>query len=208
VPDFSIENRISKKGYTHIAGVDEAGRGPWAGPVVAAAVVFNRRTLPRILRVSLNDSKKLSSNRREALFEVIMGNADVGIGGASVDIIDNINIWQATSLAMRRAIEHLTITPDYSLIDGIHTPLIKCYSEAVVRGDSRSFSIAAASIVAKVTRDRLMRGLGLKYPGYAWHLNMGYGTKAHEEGLKQFGVTVHHRKSYKPIINMLRLSES
>jgi ribonuclease HII len=208
MPDFSLEKEILKKGYTCVAGIDEAGRGPWAGPVFAAAVVLDMKGLPDILRIGLDDSKKLSAKKREALFKIIVDNADVGVGKSCVDEIDDVNILQATFLAMGRALEHLPIIPDYSLIDGANIPSIKCHAEAIVRGDSRSLSIAAASIIAKVTRDHFMKGLSLNYPGYDWHLNMGYGTKTHKEGLERLGVTVHHRRSYKPIINMLSLSES
>ena len=207
MPDFSLESRIARKGYFCIAGVDEAGRGPWAGPVIAAAVIRDRKRLPSSLRSGLDDSKKLSAIKREILFDIILENADVGIGKSSVTEIDRINILQATFLAMRQALENLTQTPDFALIDGNRILPIKYQAEAIVKGDQRSFSIAAASIIAKVTRDRLMAKLSLKYPGYAWEKNMGYGTKAHNEALERLGVTDHHRKSYKPIINILSRQE-
>ena len=205
MPDFTLEDKLSKKGYSCIAGVDEVGRGSWAGPVVAAAVVFYIKRWPNIIRIGLDDSKKLSPKRREGLFNIIQNNADVGIGLASVKEIDQINILRATFLAMDRALENVSITPNYILIDGDKVPPIKYQAEAIVKGDERSLSIAAASIIAKVTRDKLMIKLGLKFPGYAWEHNMGYGTKKHRVGLERFGVTDHHRKSYKPIINILRL---
>jgi ribonuclease HII len=208
MPDFRLEKKFSKNGYTRIAGVDEAGRGPWAGPVVAAAVIFDFNELPNSLRKGLDDSKKLSSIKRNALFDVILENADVGVGQASVDEIDDINILQATFLAMGRALDDLERAPDFALIDGNKIPPIKCAAEAIVKGDGRSFSIAAASIIAKVTRDRIMMGLSLRHPGYGWERNMGYGTKAHIKGLEALGVTEHHRKSYKPIINILSRQES
>jgi ribonuclease HII len=208
MPDFRLEKKFAKKGYTCIAGVDEAGRGPWAGPVVAAAVIFNLNELPNSLRKGLDDSKKLSPIKRHALFDVIIENSDVGVGQASVEEIDDINILQATFLAMGRAVEDLTRPPDFALIDGNKIPPIKCAAEAIIKGDGRSFSIAAASIIAKVTRDRMMTGLSLQHPGYGWERNMGYGTKAHKLGLDALGVTEHHRKSYKPIINILSRRES
>ena len=208
MPDFTLENKLSNKGFSCISGVDEVGRGSWAGPVVAAAVVFCKKKWPKIINMGVNDSKKLSPKRREGLFDIIQNNADVGIGLASVKEIDQINILQATFLAMDRALENLSITPDYILIDGDKVPPIKYQAEAIVKGDGRSISIGAASIIAKVTRDKLMIKLGLKFPSYAWEHNMGYGTKKHRAGLERFGVTEHHRKSYKPIINILKLHNS
>ncbi|MEE2998478.1 MAG: ribonuclease HII [Pseudomonadota bacterium] len=203
MPDFTLESIISRKGYSRIAGVDEVGRGSWAGPVVAAAVVICKKRWPCFIKIGLNDSKKLSPKRREELFNIIQNNADIGIGLASVKEIDRINILQATFLAMDRALGNLSIAPNYCLIDGDKVPLIECEAEAILKGDERSNSIAAASIIAKVTRDKLMIKLGRKFPGYSWEYNMGYGTKKHKEGLEKFGVTKYHRKSYKPIINIL-----
>lgn len=183
-----------------VCGVDEVGRGPWAGPVVTAAVILDPANIP----TGLNDSKKLTAARREGLFEKINASAHVAIGMASVEEIDRINILQATFLAMRRAVEALGVSPAFALIDGNKIPpALVCDARAIVKGDSRSVSIAAASIVAKVTRDRLMCDLSATYPGYAWETNMGYGTKAHQEGLARLGVTPHHRRSFKPIHKML-----
>ncbi len=183
-----------------VCGVDEVGRGPWAGPVVTAAVILDPANIP----TGLNDSKKLTAARREGLFEKINASAHVAIGMASVEEIDRINILQATFLAMRRAVEALDVPPAFALIDGNKIPpALVCDARAIVKGDSRSVSIAAASIIAKVTRDRLMCDLSATYPGYAWETNMGYGTKAHQEGLARLGVTPHHRRSFKPIHKML-----
>jgi ribonuclease HII len=208
MPDFSLETKYFDRGLRSISGVDEAGRGSWAGPVVAAAVVFEKKEWPNIVNIGLDDSKKLSPKRRRDFFDIIQDNADVGVGLASVVEIDQINILQATFLAMDRALGNLQVTPDYTLIDGDKVPPVRYRAEAIVKGDSRSISIAAASIVAKVTRDALMIELGLNFSNYAWERNMGYGTKKHKEGLERFGVTEHHRKSYKPIINILRLQNN
>ena len=208
MPDFSLETKYFDRGLRSISGVDEAGRGSWAGPVVAAAVIFEKKEWPNIVNIGLDDSKKLSPKRRRDFFDIIQDNADVGVGLASVVEIDQINILQATFLAMDRALGNLQVTPDYTLIDGDKVPPVRYRAEAIVKGDSRSISIAAASIVAKVTRDALMIELGLNFSNYAWERNMGYGTKKHKEGLERFGVTEHHRKSYKPIINILRLQNS
>jgi len=183
-----------------VCGVDEVGRGPWAGPVMAAAVILDPQNIP----AGLNDSKKLTALRREALFAEIMACATVSIGAASVQEIDQINILQATFLAMKRAIEGLDIKPHFALIDGPKIPPgLPCQAQAIVKGDSRSLSISAASIIAKVTRDRLMCDLSATFPGYGWETNMGYGTKAHQAGLARLGVTPHHRVSFKPIHKML-----
>ena len=207
MPDFSYEDGAHRQGYRLIAGIDEAGRGPWAGPVVAAAVL-DPAILPAELTSGLDDSKKLSAAKRDELFELIISHADFGIGRAEVGEIDNFNILQATFLAMQRAVEGLSITPDFVLIDGNRIPDISCPAEAVVKGDGKSLSIAAASIIAKVTRDREMKKLGEMHPGYGWERNMGYGTAEHKAGLEQLGVTDHHRKSYQPIINILSRQES
>ena len=203
MPDFSLEAEIYKKGYHNIAGVDEAGRGSWAGPVVSAAVIFLEEKWTKIIKSGIADSKKLPPKRRQDLSKFIKNNAYVGVGLATNQEIDEINILQATLLAMNRAIENLPITPDYNLIDGDKIPPNNLNASAIVKGDGRSLSIAAASIIAKVTRDKLMIELGRSFPSYAWEFNMGYGTKKHIEGLRMSGVTEYHRKSYKPIINIL-----
>jgi len=206
VPDFSFE--LSKSG--RIAGVDEAGRGPWAGPVVAGAAILNPKTLPQELINGLDDSKKLKAEKREALLlRLEASDAVLGIGIASAAEIDELNILQATMLAMRRAVADLGEAPDYALIDGNRVPDgLACAAEAVVKGDGRSLSIAAASIVAKVSRDRMMAELDRQYPGYGWAANAGYGTKAHQEGLALLGVTPEHRKTFAPIRKMLSPEDS
>ncbi|MXU64848.1 ribonuclease HII [Oceanomicrobium pacificus] len=183
-----------------VCGIDEAGRGPWAGPVTAGAVILDLDRLP----AGLNDSKKLSPARREALFDEIRATAICGIGAASVEEIDRLNILQATYLAMRRAVAALPVTPRFALVDGNRMPPdLPCPGLPVVKGDARSLSIAAASILAKVSRDRAMAELSQQHPQYGWERNAGYGVKAHQEALKIYGVTPHHRRSFKPIHNML-----
>lgn len=183
-----------------IAGVDEVGRGPWAGPVMAAAVILDPNHIP----AGLDDSKRLTEARRDRLFAEISETAQIGIGSASVAEIDDINILQASMLAMERAIAALPQVPDLALIDGNRLPRrLPCPAEAMVKGDGRIASIAAASIIAKVTRDRLMTRLAKTHPGYGWETNRGYGTKAHRVGLFCHGVTPHHRRSFKPIHNIL-----
>ncbi len=196
-PDFSFENTAP---LLPVCGVDEAGRGPWAGPVVAGAVVLDRNNYPQ----GLNDSKKLSHKKRTELFAQIVETADYGIGIASVQEIDQLNILQATYLAMRRAVQNLQTVPSFALIDGNRIPPdLQCNAQSIVKGDGKSLSIAAASIIAKVTRDRIMFDLSKQFPGYGWESNAGYGVKAHQEGLNRLGVTPHHRVSFKPIHKML-----
>ena len=196
-PDFSFEDSCL---MLPVCGVDEAGRGPWAGPVVAGAVILDRSCVP----AGLNDSKKLTAKRRDVLFDLITDTALVGVGIANVQEIDEVNILQATFLAMRRAVENLPQGPSHALIDGNKIPPgLNCESQAIVKGDGRSLSIAAASIIAKVTRDRIMVSLAQQFPGYGWERNAGYGVKAHQEGLQRLGVTPHHRVSFKPIHKML-----
>jgi len=178
-----------------VAGVDEAGRGPWAGPVVAAAVVLDRaRVLP-----GLNDSKKLTEAARERLFDPIIISAGHGIGMASVAEIDSLNIHWATMLAMQRAVAALGLAVDHVLVDGNKLPRWNQSATAIVKGDAKSLSIAAASIIAKVTRDRMMLALDAECPGYGWARNKGYGTADHARGLAALGVTAHHRRSFAPV---------
>lgn len=207
MPDFEFENKHPSQ---IIAGVDEAGRGPWAGPVVAGAVIIKDQKLNDILLSGLNDSKKLTSTKREILYEQLfaaqnLGLVAIGIGQASVAEIDELNILQATFLAMKRAIENLPEKPDFALIDGNQIPKnLCCRCQTVIKGDAKSYSIAAASIIAKVYRDRLMSDLAKQYPFYAFEKNAGYGTSAHIAGLKMHGVIKGiHRLSYKPIANFL-----
>ena len=200
MPDFAFETACHHGGYRAIAGVDEVGRGPLCGPVTAAAVILNPDNIPD----GLNDSKKLGTAKREYLFDAIMGSARVGIGHASVQEIDQINILQASHLAMMRAIEELGGDVDYVLIDGNRAPkALTLPHECLVKGDARSYSIAAASIVAKITRDRIMSALDAEFPGYGWAKNAGYPTKEHLEALRELGVTPHHRCSFKPVHNIL-----
>ena len=183
-----------------VAGTDEAGRGPWAGPVVAAAVILNPDDVP----VGLNDSKKLTEARREALFDVIQEKAlAVGVAEGSIEEIDQNNILQASLAAMAEAVGKLDPQPAFVLIDGNKAPWLPVPHETLVKGDGRSLSIAAASIIAKVTRDRLMRNLSLDFPEYDWASNKGYGTPAHQKALASHGVTQHHRRSFAPIHKIL-----
>ncbi|MCC9620674.1 ribonuclease HII [Thalassospira sp. MA62] len=199
MPDFAIEDQYCGR----IAGIDEVGRGPLAGPVVAAAVILPRDDrLPVELITELNDSKKLSPKKRDRLCGLIMTCAEVGIGAASVREIDQINILQATYVAMRRAVARLADVPDQALVDGNRDPGLPCAVETVVKGDGKSLSIAAASIVAKVVRDRAMARLAVRYPFFGWEGNAGYGVKKHIEGLGTVGPTPHHRKSFKPIAQL------
>lgn len=195
MPDFTLERRI--KGP--VAGVDEVGRGPLAGPVYAAAVILDPARLP----AGLDDSKKMSETRRDKAFNAIMTSAlAVGIGVASVEEIDRINILAATMLAMRRAVDRLSVAPVHALIDGNKVPALPCPADAIVKGDSKVLSIAAASIIAKVTRDRVMSELDLAFPGYGWARNKGYGTADHMEALARLGPSVHHRTSFAPIAQL------
>lgn len=200
-PDYSRERSIDGL----VAGVDEVGRGPLAGPVTAAAVVLDPCRIPG----GLNDSKKLSAARREALFDRLHEVAEVSLGWASVEEIDAINIRNAALLAMRRAVEGLPRKPAHALIDGNACPDgLCCPAEAVVGGDALSVSIAAASIVAKVARDRVMVALAQQHPGYGWERNAGYPTPAHLQALRQIGVTPAHRRSFRPVHNMLYQAKS
>ena len=193
MPDFIIENEILSQGYSFICGVDEAGRGPLAGPVCAAAVI-----LPSNIEIEgLNDSKKLSESKREALYDVIIEKAiSYSIAFASVEEIESLNILGATFLAMKRAVEGLSQPPDFAIIDGNRLPPLSIKAQAVVKGDSKSMSIAAASILAKVTRDRLLLEYDKKYPEYKFSAHKGYGTKAHYEAIEKYGITEIHRKSF------------
>lgn len=195
-PDLSHEDALGGV----IAGVDEAGRGPLAGPVTAAAVILDQARIPP----GLNDSKVLSATRRDILFDLIQAQASVAIGWASVAEIDALNIREASLLAMRRAVEGLPTRPDTALIDGNACPKdLPCRGVTLVKGDAKSLSIAAASIIAKVARDRLMAGLAKDHPGYGWEVNQGYPTAAHLAALQDMGVTPHHRRSFRPVHNIL-----
>lgn len=184
-----------------VCGIDEVGRGPWAGPVVAAAVILPD-TLPDFFS-AVTDSKKLTVQQRETLYEPLVSCCKYGLGMASVEEIDQINILQATFLAMQRAFAALPVQPEHAYIDGNKTPKLPCTAEAIIGGDAKVPAIAAASIIAKVTRDRLMAELDCAFPGYSWSTNMGYGTKCHQNGLASLGVTPHHRRSFAPIRTLL-----
>jgi ribonuclease HII len=179
-----------------VAGIDEAGRGPLAGPVFAAAVILDGMRIPR----GLNDSKQLTAEQRDAAFDKIMSGAlAVGVGSCTVDEIDTLNILGATMLAMRRAADALSLCPVHALVDGNRAPALLCPVETLIDGDAKSSSIAAASIVAKVLRDRLMRELDVDHPGYNWAQNKGYGTADHLAALTTLGPTAHHRMSFAPV---------
>lgn len=199
-PDYSFEMTAQTAGARIVTGVDEVGRGPLAGPVVAAAVVLDPDRIPKGLR----DSKMLSAKRRAALAEALQDMAQIGIGSASVAEIDQINILRASHLAMERAIAALPVPPDHALIDGNMIPRgLAIPAQALIKGDARSVSIAAASIVAKIWRDKVMWDLAQQFPGYGWETNAGYPSKSHKLALQNLGVTPHHRRSFKPVHNIL-----
>ncbi|WP_114394848.1 ribonuclease HII [Oleisolibacter albus] len=211
MPDLSHEHRLGHASTALVCGVDEAGRGPLAGPVVAAAVILPTGTGIPAWCAGIDDSKALKPARRDALFDTITANAlAYGIGSASVAEIDEINILQATFLAMRRAVEALgpaRMVPAVALVDGNQRPpLPVARVECLVEGDALSLSIAAASILAKVTRDKIMGELAARYPGYGWERNAGYGTAQHREAIRRLGVTPEHRRSFAPISQQLSLS--
>lgn len=193
---ISFDNDYRNQGYRVIAGVDEAGRGPWAGPVVAAAVV-----LPPGLEIKgVRDSKKLTSRKREKLFDIIKSESiSVGIGVIGQDIIDAVNILQATYLAMKEALRGISQVPDIVLVDGHEIPELGVKQAGLVGGDDKSASIAAASIIAKVTRDRMMIEWSEKYPQYNFHKHKGYGTREHLEALQKYGPCPLHRMSFAPV---------
>jgi ribonuclease HII len=203
MPDFAIEKRC----VGIVCGIDEAGRGPLAGPVVAAAVILDRRRLPRTLRDGLDDSKKLDREEREEYAALLRRAAvAIGVGAASAAEIDRINILRATLAAMCRAVAALKTAPAFALVDGNVPPPLPCPVETVVGGDGISLSIAAASVIAKTVRDALMRRLALRYGGYGWDHNVGYGTEEHRAALLALGPTPHHRRSFAPLQYELALA--
>ena len=204
MPDFSYELDAAKAGHARICGVDEAGRGPLAGPVVAAAVVLDASVLQGSVWQKLDDSKKMSAAARNTLFEAIMKSADVGVGICDVDDIEHLNILGATMQAMAKAVAGLNRQADLALIDGNRKPVLACEAITIVKGDAKSLSIAAASVIAKVTRDRIMAELAEQFPGYGWERNAGYGTAEHMAALRRLGVTPAHRQSFAPVKNLLR----
>jgi ribonuclease HII len=204
MPNFAIERRCEGV----VCGIDEAGRGPLAGPVVAAAVIIDRRRFRGELRAVLDDSKALSRELRESCYRALFscalaGAVSIGVGAASAREIDRINILRASLLAMARAVRGLNLSPggvpDIALVDGNVAPALPCAVQTIVKGDALSFSIAAASVIAKVTRDRIMHRLAARYPGYGWDTNVGYGTAEHGHAIRLRGVTPHHRRSFAPV---------
>jgi ribonuclease HII len=193
-PTFARERAHIKQGAI-VCGIDEAGRGPWAGPVVAAAVILDPKRIPK----GLNDSKKLTAEKREALFDLIMCDAQVGVGIVEADVIDTINILQATYRAMAEAVAHLDPAPTLALIDGNRAPPLSIRVQTIIGGDGACLSIAAASIIAKVTRDRIMLELDQTYPEYGFAQHKGYGTALHAKALTQLGPCPQHRKSFNPV---------
>jgi len=199
-PNYSFETQAMSEGHVTIAGVDEVGRGPLAGPVTAAAVILDSNRIPE----GLNDSKKLSHKRRAALSTELIECAEVSVAHASVEEIDEINILRAAHLAMERAVAGLHRRPDMALIDGNLVPNgLSCPARSIIKGDGKCLSIAAASIVAKIARDAIMWDLAQQFPGYGWETNAGYGSKSHIAALENLGPTPHHRRSFKPVHNIL-----
>ncbi len=198
-PTFTREARLVASGLV-VCGVDEAGRGPWAGPVVAAAVILDPANVPS----GLNDSKKLTEAKRESLFDPIQKSATVGIGIISAARIDEINILRATLEAMQIAVRALSTPPHMALVDGNRAPALSCKVETIIGGDAKSLSIAAASIIAKVTRDQLLRSLDRQYPDYHFAAHKGYGTAAHAAALARHGPCPEHRRSFAPIRALLQ----
>ena len=201
LPNFSLENKLIDTGLKFIAGTDEVGRGAWAGPVTAAAVILDPKKIPN----GINDSKKLTKNKRTRLSnEIIAMSVSYSVIHVSVLEIDKINILEASMLAMRKATHSLDRAPSHVLIDGNKIPTnLNCPATAIVKGDNFSLTIAAASILAKVARDQIMEDLAQDFPKYGWETNVGYGTKAHIQGISQYGITPHHRVSFRPIHKML-----
>ena len=200
-PDFSFEQAFGRE---PVCGIDEAGRGPWAGPVVAAAVILDPANIPQ----GLNDSKKLSELARERLFDAITSTATIGIGIAEVPRIDRDNILAATLWAMAESVRALKIMPILALVDGNRPPKLSCAVQTIVGGDALSLSIAAASIIAKVTRDRIMAALSEEYPAYGFSRHKGYGTAVHQTALCQHGPCPQHRKSFAPIATLVARTSS
>lgn len=206
MPHFLLEDQASGL----VVGIDEVGRGPWAGPVVACAFTFRDRGLFQTALPHITDSKKLSGARRESLSALFTQHQGTGcffaLGESSVAEIDKLNIRAATFLAMQRAYQALGQVASLILVDGCTVPDLPAPAQAVVRGDAISYSIAAASIIAKVARDKQMSDLAQIYPDYAWERNAGYGTQAHQTGLQRYGVTPHHRRSFAPIARLIQES--
>jgi ribonuclease HII len=195
VPTFRFETGLMRDGFLPVAGVDEAGRGPLAGPVVASAVILDPLRIPE----GLNDSKQLTAARRDALYEEILATSEVSIASLSHSSIDRFNILRASLEAMRRAVASLPRTARFVLVDGRDVPAgLSCHAKALVKGDARSFSIAAASIVAKVTRDRMMCAAGIRYPHYGFETHAGYATEMHRTAISTHGPCAIHRMTFSP----------
>lgn len=203
-PDFSFEDAAG----VPCCGIDEVGRGPLAGPVVAAAVILDRSTLPALIYQNINDSKKLTAKRRSALAVALRDYADVSLGLCTVEEIDSLNILRATLEAMKRAYSGLQTRPALALVDGNQKPPLSCTVKTIVKGDARCMSIAAASIIAKDHRDQLMAELAQEHPQYGWCSNAGYGTAIHLQALEVHGVTAHHRRSFAPVSKQLLKTNS
>lgn len=203
-PTFDLESLEHELSGGPIAGIDEAGRGPWAGPVVAAAVILDPQNLPK----GVDDSKALDADQRELAYVSITASARFGVGIAPVDRIDRDNILNATMWAMAEAIAALGCEPRLALIDGNRAPKLRCQHRTIVKGDAKCLSIAAASIIAKVTRDRLMIALGCELPGYGFERHKGYGTPEHRDALHRLGVSPHHRRSFEPVQLALELARA
>lgn len=201
---FDLESQMARRFHGPVAGVDEAGRGPWAGPVVAAAVVLDPAAIPE----GISDSKALKEEERERLLRHIEAHAEIGIGIADVERIDRDNILQATFWAMQEAVQNLRRAPAAVLVDGNRAPDFGCPTETVVKGDARCLSIAAASIVAKVTRDRIMVALGADFPSFGFERHKGYGTPQHQAAMLANGITPHHRRSFRPVQLALELKDA
>ena len=199
MPDLHFEKLHGFDDGKIICGVDEVGRGPLAGPVVAAALILPREGLPPEVESKIRDSKQMSEKQRELIFPALTCLCRYAVAEASVVEIDSINILQASLLAMQRAVEGLGVMPDHALIDGNQLPQLACAALTIVKGDSKSLSIAAASIIAKVSRDRLMKNLAEQHPGYGWGKNAGYGTAQHLAALRALGPTIWHRDSFAPV---------
>lgn len=204
MPSFFYEKQYSGI----VVGIDEVGCGPWAGPVVAAAVILNQKKFPKKLLDVIQDSKKISSKKREMIYQELLkmrgDSCFIGWAEASVQEIDTLNIRRAAMLAMQRAVDILEVEPEVALVDGNVKPSLECHIQTLVKGDTLSFSIAAASIVAKVVRDKIMCKLGEEYPFYGWERNVGYGTSEHQRAIAIHGVTPYHRVSFAPIAKYVK----
>lgn len=202
MPDFNFEDQFQGR----VCGIDEVGRGPLAGPVIASCVYIPHEVRRKDWVLEIQDSKQLTKVKRETLYEKIKRNCIFGIGIVEVEEIDRINIFQATMRAMQNAYAVIDTKMDHALIDGNKCPDLPCSTTPIVKGDTISISIAAASIIAKVSRDRLMADLAIKHPYYGWESNAGYGAKKHIEAIHANGVTEHHRRSFEPVKSLLRIS--